>query len=166
MNVRMWNHPATQRNLSQLRADGVHIMNPDDGAMACGEFGPGRLPEPPAVAEQICSMLAVPFISVSGSEFVQIFVGVGAARVRDMYRQARENAPCIVFIDEIDAVGRARGSGGSNDEREQTLNQLLVEMDGFDGNAGVITIAATNRLDILDEALTRAGRFDRKIEIG
>ena len=97
---------------------------------------------------------------------MQVFVGVGAARVRDMYRQARENAPCIIFIDEIDAVGRQRGSGSSNDEREQTLNQLLVEMDGFDGNAGVITIAATNRVDILDEALVRAGRFDRKVEVG
>merc|ERR1712072_492983 len=110
-------------------------------------------------------MGGVPFISVSGSEFVQVFVGVGAARVRDMYRQARENAPCIIFIDEIDAIGRQRGASMGNDEREQTLNQLLVEMDGFDGNAGVITIAATNRVDILDEALTRAGRFDRKIEV-
>ena len=118
------------------------------------------------LARAVAGEAGVPFISVSGSEFVQVFVGVGAARVRDMYRQARENAPCIIFIDEIDAVGRQRGSGSSNDEREQTLNQLLVEMDGFDGNAGVITIAATNRVDILDEALVRAGRFDRKVEVG
>ena len=132
------------------------------GCLLNGPPGTGKT----LLARAVAGEAGVPFISVSGSEFVQIFVGVGAARVRDMYRQARENAPCIVFIDEIDAVGRARGSGGGNDEREQTLNQLLVEMDGFDGNAGVITIAATNRLDILDEALTRAGRFDRKIEIG
>ena len=116
-------------------------------------------------ARAVAGEAGVPFISVSGSEFVQVFVGVGAARVRDMYRQARENAPCIIFIDEIDAVGRQRGSGSSNDEREQTLNQLLVDMDGFDGNAGVITIAATNRVDILDDALVRAGRFDRKVEV-
>jgi len=132
------------------------------GCLLNGPPGTGKT----LLARAVAGEAGVPFISVSGSEFVQIFVGVGAARVRDMYRQARENAPCIVFIDEIDAVGRARGSGSSNDEREQTLNQLLVEMDGFDGNAGVITIAATNRIDILDEALTRAGRFDRKIEIG
>lgn len=118
------------------------------------------------MARAVAGEAGVPFISVSGSEFVQVFVGVGAGRVRDLFRQARENAPCIVFIDEIDAIGRQRGSGNSNDEREQTLNQLLVEMDGFDGNAGVITLAATNRVDILDEALVRAGRFDRKIEVG
>jgi len=132
------------------------------GALLNGPPGTGKT----LLARAVAGEAGVPFISVSGSEFVQVFVGVGAARVRDMYRQARENAPCIVFIDEIDAVGRARGSGSSNDEREQTLNQLLVEMDGFDGNSGVITIAATNRVDILDEALTRAGRFDRKIEVG
>lgn len=132
------------------------------GCLLNGPPGTGKT----LLARAVAGEAAVPFISVSGSEFVQVFVGVGAARVRDMYKQARENAPCIVFIDEIDAVGRQRGSGSSNDEREQTLNQLLVEMDGFDGNSGVITIAATNRLDILDEALVRAGRFDRKIEIG
>jgi cell division protease FtsH len=118
------------------------------------------------LARAVAGEAQVPFISVSGSEFVQVFVGVGAARVRDLFRQARENAPCIIFIDEIDAIGRQRGAGVTNDEREQTLNQLLVEMDGFDGNPGVITIAATNRVDILDEALVRAGRFDRKIEVG
>ena len=132
------------------------------GCLLNGPPGTGKT----LLARAVAGEAGVPFISVSGSEFVQVFVGVGAARVRDMYRQARENAPCIIFIDEIDAVGRQRGSGSSNDEREQTLNQLLVEMDGFDGNSGVITIAATNRVDILDEALTRAGRFDRKIEVG
>lgn len=132
------------------------------GCLLNGPPGTGKT----LLARAVAGEAGVPFISVSGSEFVQVFVGVGAARVRDMFKQARENAPCIVFIDEIDAVGRQRGSGSSNDEREQTLNQLLVEMDGFDGNSGVITIAATNRIDILDEALVRAGRFDRKIEIG
>lgn len=132
------------------------------GCLLNGPPGTGKT----LLARAVAGEAGVPFISVSGSEFVQVFVGVGAARVRDMYRQARENAPCIIFIDEIDAVGRQRGSGSSNDEREQTLNQLLVEMDGFDGNAGVITIAATNRVDILDEALVRAGRFDRKVEVG
>jgi len=131
------------------------------GCLLNGPPGTGKT----LLARAVAGEAGVPFISVSGSEFVQIFVGVGAARVRDLFRQARENAPCIIFIDEIDAVGRQRGSGGQNDEREQTLNQLLVEMDGFDGNPGVITIAATNRIDILDEALVRAGRFDRKIEV-
>lgn len=131
------------------------------GVLLNGPPGTGKT----LLARAVAGEAGVPFISVSGSEFVQIFVGVGAARVRDLFRQARENAPCIVFIDEIDAIGRARGSGSSNDEREQTLNQLLVEMDGFDSNAGVITIAATNRVDILDEALVRAGRFDRKVEV-
>lgn len=132
------------------------------GALLYGPPGTGKT----LLARAVAGEAGVPFISVSGSEFVQVFVGVGAARVRDLFKTARENAPCIIFIDEIDAVGRARGgASGGNDEREQTLNQLLVEMDGFDSNTGVITIAATNRLDILDEALTRAGRFDRKIEI-
>jgi len=109
----------------------------------------------------------VPFISISGSEFVEMFVGVGASRVRDIFGQAKKNAPCIIFIDEIDAVGRQRGGGqgGGNDEREQTINQILVEMDGFDGNPGIITIAATNRIDILDQALLRPGRFDRKVTV-
>lgn len=131
------------------------------GVLLNGPPGTGKT----LLARAVAGEAGVPFISVSGSEFVQVFVGVGAARVRDLFRQARENAPCIIFIDEIDAIGRQRGSGGQNDEREQTLNQLLVEMDGFDGNPGVITIAATNRIDILDEALVRAGRFDRKVEI-
>ena len=109
----------------------------------------------------------MPFFSISGSDFVEMFVGVGAARVRDMFEQAKKNAPCIMFIDEIDAVGRQRGAGlgGGNDEREQTLNQLLVEMDGFEGNAGVIVIAATNRPDVLDPALMRPGRFDRQVVV-
>lgn len=132
------------------------------GALLNGPPGTGKT----LLARAVAGEAGVPFISVSGSEFVQVFVGVGAARVRDLFKQARENAPCIVFIDEIDAIGRSRGSGSSNDEREQTLNQLLVEMDGFDSNTGVITMAATNRVDILDEALVRAGRFDRKINVG
>ncbi|MFM6404248.1 MAG: ATP-dependent zinc metalloprotease FtsH3, partial [Microcystis sp.] len=109
----------------------------------------------------------VPFFSISGSEFVEMFVGVGASRVRDLFEQAKGNAPCIVFIDEIDAVGRQRGAGlgGGNDEREQTLNQLLTEMDGFEGNTGIIIIAATNRPDVLDAALLRPGRFDRQVVV-
>jgi cell division protease FtsH len=109
----------------------------------------------------------VPFFTISGSDFVEMFVGVGASRVRDMFEQAKKNAPCIIFIDEIDAVGRHRGAGlgGGNDEREQTLNQLLVEMDGFEANEGVIIIAATNRPDVLDPALMRPGRFDRQIVV-
>jgi len=132
------------------------------GCLLSGPPGTGKT----LLARAVAGEAGVPFITVSGSEFVQVFVGVGAARVRDLFRQARENAPCIIFIDEIDAIGRQRGSSMGNDEREQTLNQILVEMDGFDTNQGVIVIAATNRVDILDEALTRAGRFDRKIEIG
>ena len=109
----------------------------------------------------------VPFFSISGSDFVEMFVGVGASRVRDLFEQGKKNAPCIIFIDEIDAVGRHRGAGlgGGHDEREQTLNQLLVEMDGFESNDGVILIAATNRPDVLDPALLRPGRFDRQIVV-
>jgi cell division protease FtsH len=110
----------------------------------------------------------VPFIQSSASEFIELFVGVGASRVRDIFKQAKEKAPCIVFIDEIDAIGRQRGAGmgGGNDEREQTLNQILTEMDGFEGNSGVIVVAATNRSDILDNALLRPGRFDRRVQVG
>ncbi|CAM9899560.1 unnamed protein product [Discosporangium mesarthrocarpum] len=119
------------------------------------------------LARAVAGEAGVPFIATSGSEFVEMFVGVGAARVRDLFDKAKENAPCIIFIDEIDAVGRQRGSGmaGGNDEREQTLNQMLVEMDGFIGNPGVIVIAATNRIDILDDALLRPGRFDRRVYV-
>jgi len=120
------------------------------------------------LARAIAGEAKVPFFSISGSDFVEMFVGVGAARVRDMFEQAKKNAPCIIFIDEIDAVGRQRGAGlgGGNDEREQTLNQLLVEMDGFEGTSGVIVIAATNRPDVLDPALLRPGRFDRQVVVG
>ena len=117
------------------------------------------------LARAVAGEAGVPFFSISGSEFVEMFVGVGASRVRDLFSQAKKNAPCIIFIDEIDAVGRQRGTGiaGGNDEREQTLNQILTEMDGFEGNPGIITIAATNRADVLDPALLRPGRFDRRI---
>jgi cell division protease FtsH len=117
------------------------------------------------LAKAIAGEAGVPFFSISGSEFVEMFVGVGASRVRDLFKKAKENAPCLIFIDEIDAVGRQRGAGigGGNDEREQTLNQLLTEMDGFEGNTGIIIIAATNRPDVLDAALLRPGRFDRQV---
>jgi cell division protease FtsH len=120
------------------------------------------------LARAIAGEAKVPFFLISGSDFVEMFVGVGASRVRDMFDQAKKNAPCIIFIDEIDAVGRSRGAGlgGGNDEREQTLNQLLVEMDGFDGHEGIIVIAATNRPDVLDKALLRPGRFDREVNVG
>ena len=119
------------------------------------------------LAKAIAGEAGVPFFSISGSEFVEMFVGVGASRVRDLFKKAKENAPCIIFIDEIDAVGRSRGTGvgGGNDEREQTLNQLLTEMDGFEGNTGIIVVAATNRADILDNALLRPGRFDRQVQV-
>lgn len=133
------------------------------GALMVGPPGTGKT----LTARAVAGEAGVPFYSTSGSEFVEMFVGVGASRVRDMFEQAKKNAPCIIFIDEIDAIGRARGNGpGSNDEREQTLNQLLVEMDGFEGNEGIIVIAATNRKDVLDPALTRPGRFDRQVTIG
>ena len=133
------------------------------GVILDGPPGTGKT----LLAKAVAGEAGVPFISISGSEFVEMFVGVGASRVRDIFGQAKKNAPCIIFIDEIDAVGRQRGGGqgGGNDEREQTINQLLVEMDGFDGNPGIITIAATNRIDILDQALLRPGRFDRKVSV-
>ena len=119
------------------------------------------------LAKAMAGEAGVPFFSISGSDFVEMFVGVGASRVRDMFEQAKKQAPCIIFIDEIDAVGRSRGAGlgGGNDEREQTLNQLLVEMDGFDTTEGVILVAATNRPDVLDPALLRPGRFDRQVVV-
>ena len=133
------------------------------GALLVGPPGTGKT----LLARAIAGEAQVPFFTISGSDFVEMFVGVGASRVRDMFEQAKKNAPCIVFIDEIDAVGRHRGSGygGGNDEREQTLNQLLVEMDGFEANEGVILLAATNRADVLDPALTRPGRFDRQVHV-
>jgi cell division protease FtsH len=134
------------------------------GALLVGPPGTGKT----LLAKAVAGEANVPFFSISGSDFVEMFVGVGASRVRDLFRQAKEKAPCIVFIDEIDAVGRARGKNanfGSNDERENTLNQLLTEMDGFGSNSGVIILAATNRADVLDKALLRAGRFDRQIYV-
>ncbi|ANV90200.1 ATP-dependent zinc metalloprotease FtsH [Picosynechococcus sp. PCC 8807] len=133
------------------------------GMLLIGPPGTGKT----LLAKAIAGEAGVPFFSISGSEFVEMFVGVGASRVRDLFRKAQENAPCLVFIDEIDAVGRQRGAGigGGNDEREQTLNQLLTEMDGFEGNSGIIVIAATNRPDVLDQALLRPGRFDRQVTV-
>ena len=133
------------------------------GVLLVGSPGTGKT----LLAKAIAGEAKVPFFSISGSDFVEMFVGVGAARVRDMFEQAKKNAPCIIFIDEIDAVGRQRGAGlgGGNDEREQTLNQMLVEMDGFEGSQGVIVIAATNRPDVLDPALLRPGRFDRQVVV-
>nr|YP_009393383.1 Cell division protein FTSH [Symphyocladiella dendroidea]ARW61945.1 Cell division protein FTSH [Symphyocladiella dendroidea] len=133
------------------------------GVLLIGPPGTGKT----LLAKAIAGEANVPFFSISGSEFVEMFVGVGASRVRDLFKKAKENAPCIIFIDEIDAVGRQRGTGigGGNDEREQTLNQLLTEMDGFEGNTGIIVVAATNRADILDSALLRPGRFDRQVNV-
>ena len=133
------------------------------GALLVGPPGTGKT----LIARAVAGEANVPFFTISGSDFVEMFVGVGASRVRDMFDQAKKNAPCIIFIDEIDAVGRHRGAGlgGGNDEREQTLNQLLVEMDGFEANEGIIIIAATNRPDVLDPALLRPGRFDRQIMV-
>jgi cell division protease FtsH len=135
------------------------------GVLMVGPPGTGKT----LLARAIAGEAGVPFFSISGSDFVEMFVGVGASRVRDMFEQAKKRAPCIIFIDEIDAVGRQRGGsgmGGGNDEREQTLNQLLVEMDGFSGNEGIIVVAATNRADVLDKALLRPGRFDRQVTVG
>jgi cell division protease FtsH len=151
-----------------------YLKNPQKYALAGAKLPKGvLLVGPPGtgktlLAKAVAGEAKVPFFSISGSDFVEMFVGVGAGRVRDMFKKAKQNAPCIVFIDEIDAVGRQRGAGlgGGNDEREQTLNQLLVEMDGFADNVGIIVIAATNRSDVLDPALLRAGRFDRQITVG
>src|SRR5208282_907209 len=135
---------------------------PPKGVLLVGPPGTGKT----LLARAVAGEAAVPFFSISGSEFVEMFVGVGAARVRDLFEQSRKQAPCIIFIDELDALGRARGAlmpGGGHDEKEQTLNQLLVELDGFDSSAGVVLLAATNRPEILDPALLRAGRFDRQV---
>jgi len=133
------------------------------GVLLVGPPGTGKT----LLAKAIAGEAGVPFFSLSGSEFVEMFVGVGASRVRDLFKRAKENSPCLIFIDEIDAVGRQRGAGmgGGNDEREQTLNQLLTEMDGFEGNSGIIIVAATNRPDVLDSALMRPGRFDRQVTV-
>ncbi|QQG46902.1 MAG: ATP-dependent zinc metalloprotease FtsH [Candidatus Azosocius agrarius] len=149
------------REPDKFRALGGRIPS---GVLLVGHPGTGKT----LLAKAIAGEAKVPFFTISGSEFVEMFVGVGASRVRDMFDQAKKRAPCIIFIDEIDAVGRHRGAGlgGGHDEREQTLNQLLVEMDGFEGNEGVIIIAATNRPDVLDPALLRPGRFDRQVTIG
>ena len=150
--------PQAARNIHQ-----VGCAHPR-GVLLIGPPGTGKT----LLAKAIAGEAGVPFFSIAASEFVELFVGVGASRVRDLFRQAKEKSPCIVFIDEIDAVGRQRGAGigGGNDEREQTLNQLLTEMDGFADNSGVILLAATNRADVLDAALMRPGRFDRRIQVG
>ncbi|MGB7247473.1 MAG: ATP-dependent zinc metalloprotease FtsH3 [Phormidesmis sp.] len=148
------------KNADRFTAIGAKIPK---GVLLVGPPGTGKT----LLAKAVAGEAGVPFFSISGSEFVEMFVGVGASRVRDLFEQAKSNAPCIVFIDEIDAVGRQRGAGlgGGNDEREQTLNQLLTEMDGFEGNTGIILIAATNRPDVLDAALLRPGRFDRQVVV-
>ncbi|MGB7712278.1 MAG: ATP-dependent zinc metalloprotease FtsH3 [Microcoleus sp.] len=148
------------KNADRFTAVGAKIPK---GVLLVGPPGTGKT----LLAKAVAGEAGVPFFSISGSEFVEMFVGVGASRVRDLFEQAKTNAPCIVFIDEIDAVGRQRGAGmgGGNDEREQTLNQLLTEMDGFEGNTGIIIIAATNRPDVLDSALLRPGRFDRQVVV-
>ena len=148
------------KNADRFTAVGAKIPK---GVLLVGPPGTGKT----LLARAVAGEAGVPFFSISGSEFVEMFVGVGASRVRDLFEQAKTNAPCIVFIDEIDAVGRQRGAGlgGGNDEREQTLNQLLTEMDGFEGNTGIIIIAATNRPDVLDSALLRPGRFDRQVVV-
>jgi cell division protease FtsH len=148
------------KNPDRFTAVGAKIPK---GVLLVGPPGTGKT----LLAKAVAGEAGVPFFSISGSEFVEMFVGVGASRVRDLFEQAKKNAPCIVFIDEIDAVGRQRGAGlgGGNDEREQTLNQLLTEMDGFEGNTGIIIVAATNRPDVLDAALMRPGRFDRQVVV-
>merc|ERR1719333_2027906 len=151
------------KNPSKFSSLGAKIPK---GAVMEGPPGTGET----LLARAVAGEAGVPFVSASGSEFVEMFVGVGASRVRDLFGQAKKNSPCIVFIDEIDAIGGARSGtggmgGGGNDEREQTLNQILTEMDGFDGNTGVIVLAATNRADTLDAALTRPGRFDRRVAV-
>ncbi len=148
------------KNADRFTAIGAKIPK---GCLLVGPPGTGKT----LLAKAVAGEAGVPFFSISGSEFVEMFVGVGASRVRDLFEQAKANAPCIIFIDEIDAVGRQRGAGmgGGNDEREQTLNQLLTEMDGFEGNTGIIIIAATNRPDVLDSALMRPGRFDRQVTV-
>ncbi len=148
------------KNPDRFTAVGAKIPK---GVLLVGPPGTGKT----LLAKAVAGEASVPFFSISGSEFVEMFVGVGASRVRDLFEQAKKNAPCIVFIDEIDAVGRQRGAGlgGGNDEREQTLNQLLTEMDGFEGNTGIIIVAATNRPDVLDAALMRPGRFDRQVTV-
>src|SRR5829696_517766 len=149
------------QNPGRYQALGAKIPK---GVLLFGPPGTGKT----LLARAVAGEAGVPFYSISGSDFVEMFVGVGASRVRDLFEQAKQNAPCIIFVDEIDAVGRQRGAGlgGGHDEREQTLNQLLVEMDGFDARGGIILIAATNRPDILDPALLRPGRFDRQIPVG
>src|SRR5690554_2426402 len=149
------------RDPGKFQRLGGHIPR---GVLMVGQPGTGKT----LLAKAIAGEAKVLFFSISGSDFVEMFVGVGASRVRDMFEQAKRHAPCIIFIDEIDAVGRHRGSGtgGGHDEREQTLNQMLVEMDGFEGNEGIIVIAATNRADVLDKALLRPGRFDRQVMVG
>merc|ERR1719274_402782 len=148
------------KNPDKYTAVGAKIPK---GVLLVGPPGTGKT----LLAKAIAGEAGVPFFSISGSEFVEMFVGVGASRVRDLFKKAKENAPCIIFVDEIDAVGRSRGAGvgGGNDEREQTLNQLLTEMDGFEGNTGIIVVAATNRADVLDPALLRPGRFDRQVSV-
>merc|ERR1719274_505166 len=148
------------KNPDRFTAVGAKIPK---GVLLVGPPGTGKT----LLAKAIAGEAGVPFFSISGSEFVEMFVGVGASRVRDLFKKAKENAPYIIFVDEIDAVGRSRGAGvgGGNDEREQTLNQLLTEMDGFEGNTGIIVVAATNRADVLDPALLRPGRFDRQVSV-
>ncbi|CAE7609894.1 ftsH, partial [Symbiodinium pilosum] len=147
------------KNTSRYSELGAKIPK---GALLVGPPGTGKT----LLAKAVAGEAGVPFFSISASEFVEIFAGIGASRVRDLFEQAKKSAPCIIFIDEIDAVGRQRsaGFGQGNDEREQTVNQLLTEMDGFESNKGVVVIAATNRADILDQALVRPGRFDRQIQ--